>query len=71
MKPFASIVTILALCQTPAYSYNDCAKAACAEVKARISTIESKMRSGYTRAQGERYENKLRVLKAKRSKLCR
>jgi len=71
MKLLASTVIILALCQTPAYSYNDCAKAACAEVKAKISSIESKMRSGYTRAQGERYEDKLRVLKARRSKLCR
>jgi hypothetical protein len=71
MKPLTWIVIILALCQTPAYSHNDCAKAACAEVKAKISNIESKMRSGYTRAQGERYEDKLRVLKAKRAKLCR
>jgi len=29
------------------------------------------MRAGYTRAQGERYNEKLRELKAKRSKLCR
>ncbi|MDH3469349.1 MAG: hypothetical protein OES26_26285 [Gammaproteobacteria bacterium] len=71
MKLLASIVIILALCQSPAYSYNDCAKAACAEVKAKISNVKSKMRSGYTRAQGERYEKKLRVLKARRSKLCR
>ena len=71
MKLLASIVIILTLCQSPAYSYNDCAKAACSEVKAKISNIESKMRSGYTRAQGERYEDKLRVLKARRSKLCR
>jgi len=71
MHRLASIAIILALWQTPAYSHNDCAKAACAEVKAKISNIESKMRSGYTRAQGERYEDKLRVLKARRSKLCR
>jgi hypothetical protein len=71
MKVFTWIVIILALWQTPAHAYNDCAKAACAEVKAKISNIESKMRSGYTRAQGERYEDKLRVLKARRSKLCR
>jgi hypothetical protein len=28
------------------------------------------MRAGYTRAQGERYEEKLRELRAKRYKLC-
>ncbi len=46
-------------------------KAACAEVKEKIRTIESRMRAGYTRAQGERYEERLRELKAKRYKLCR
>ena len=45
--------------------------AACAEVKEKIRTIESRMRAGYTRAQGERYNEKLRELKAKRAKLCR
>ena len=45
--------------------------AACAEVKQEIREIESKMRSGYTRAQGEKYEARLRTLKAKRRKLCR
>ena len=46
-------------------------EAACAEVKAKIRNIEARMRAGYTRAQGERYNEKLRELKAKRYKLCR
>lgn len=46
-------------------------KAACAKVKQQISTIEAKMRSGYTRAQGEKYEAKLRELRAERYHLCR
>ena len=46
-------------------------EAACAEVKEEIREIEAKMRAGYTRAQGERYEARLRKLKSKRSKLCR
>jgi hypothetical protein len=29
------------------------------------------MRAGYTRAQGERYEERLRELRAKRRELCR
>jgi len=45
--------------------------AACAEVKEKIRTIESRMRAGYTRAQGERYEERLRELRAKRRKICR
>jgi hypothetical protein len=44
---------------------------ACAEVKEEIREIESRMRAGYTRAQGEKYEAKLRKLKRQRSKLCR
>ena len=46
-------------------------KASCAVVKQQIREIESKMRTGYTRAQGEKYEAKLRELRAKRYKLCR
>ena len=45
--------------------------AACAAVKEEIREIEARMRAGYTRAQGEKYEARLRKLKAKRSKLCR
>ena len=44
---------------------------ACDEVKQAIREIEARMRAGYTRAQGERYEAKLRKLKRKRSRLCR
>jgi len=46
-------------------------EAACAEVKAKIRNIEARMRAGYTFAEGERYNEKLRELKAKRAKLCR
>jgi len=46
-------------------------KAACAKVKQQIRTIEAKMRSGYTRAQGEKYEARLRELRAERYHLCR
>ena len=49
----------------------NCDKLACEEVKQDIRDIESRMRSGYSRAQGEKYEAKLRKLKAKRSEVCR
>ena len=45
--------------------------AGCAEVKEKIRAIGSRMRSGYTRAQGERYEERLRELRAKRREICR
>ncbi len=50
---------------------SECEKIACASVKEKIRTIEARMRSGYTRAQGERFDAKLRELKEKRYRLCR
>jgi len=44
---------------------------ACDEVKQAIREIESRMRAGYSRSQGEKLEARLRKLKLKRSKLCR
>ncbi len=49
----------------------DCDALACAEVKQAIREIEARMRAGYSRSQGERYEARLRKLKRRRSKLCR
>lgn len=54
-----------------AVAHDSCARADCAEVKQAIREIESKMRSGYSRDQGERYAAKLRKLKARRAKVCR
>jgi len=49
---------------------SNCDKLACSEVKEEIREIEARMRSGYTRAQGEKYEAKLRELKRKRKMIC-
>jgi Skp family chaperone for outer membrane proteins len=49
----------------------DCDALACADVKQAIREVEARMRAGYSRAQGERYEARLRKLKVKRSKFCR
>jgi hypothetical protein len=43
----------------------------CQQTKEKIRAVRSKMRSGYTRAQGEKLEAKLRKPRAKRKKLCR
>jgi hypothetical protein len=43
----------------------------CEKIKQRIRHIQSRMRSGYTRAQGERMEAELRRLRAMRRKACR
>ena len=67
----ASLSLLVVFALPPAAAHDKCAKAECAAVKEKIRTIESKMRSGYTRAQGERFEAKLRELRARRYRLCR
>jgi hypothetical protein len=66
-------MTVLALLSIAlqAHAKRDCDKLACDEVKQEIREIESRMRAGYSRAQGERYEARLRKLKLRRSRLCR
>lgn len=48
-----------------------CPKAECEETKQQIRKIQSRMRLGYTRKQGERLEAELKRLRALRSKRCR
>jgi hypothetical protein len=43
----------------------------CAKTEQQIRLVQSKMRAGYTRAQGEKLEARLRKLRAKRAKACR
>jgi len=43
----------------------------CDKIKQKIRHIQSKMRAGYTRAQGEKLEAELRRLRAERRKACR
>ena len=45
-------------------------KLECEEIKQKIRYIQSKMRSGYTRSQGEKMEADLRKLRALRKKAC-
>ena len=71
MKMTAWMLLFLVLLNSPADAHSKRDKAQCTEVKEKIRKIESKMRSGYTHAQGEKYEARLRELKTKRYKLCR
>ena len=68
--PWIAVLALLLL-TPPANARPDCDKLACEEVKQQIREIESRMRAGYSRAQGERFEARLRKLKRRRSKLCR
>jgi len=65
------ILIPLLLCMADqAGARSECDKRACDEVKQAIRDVEAKMRAGYTRAQGERYEARLRKLRRRRSKVC-
>ena len=70
MRTVAVLVINLLFCSSiSAHEY--CSKAECEETKQKIRNIQSKMRQGYTRKQGEKMEDDLRKLRAIRSKECR
>jgi hypothetical protein len=66
----AAVTAALLLC-SPLAADDKNSKAECDKTKQKIRNIQSKMRSGYTRAQGEKLEVELRKLRAKRKKNCR
>ena len=70
-KSVCIIVLILICCSSNATAASKCDKEACQSVKADIREIQAKMRSGYTVAQGNRYEARLRKLRDKRGRICR
>lgn len=63
------LLLVLATMQAAADTRDD--EAACEKVKQQIRSIQTKMRNGYSAAQGIRYDERLRELKKKRYKLCR
>ncbi len=64
------LILLLALAP-PGGAKPDCDKLACEDVKQAIREIEARMRAGYSRSQGERFDARLRKLKRERSTLCR
>jgi hypothetical protein len=71
MNKSICLTVALILFGAPAMAASKCDKEACKAVKADIREIQAKMRSGYTVAQGNRYEARLRKLRDKRSRICR
>ena len=69
MRPLLLVLALLSQSLAHAHAPKDSAK--CEQVKDQIRAIEAKMRSGYTAAQGIRYDERLRRLKDKRYKVCR
>ena len=71
MRKLAVLLCLAMFLPTTTHAGSECEKLACAAVKEKIRTIEAKMRAGYTRAQGQKYEARLRELRTKRHRLCR
>ncbi len=70
MRP-AMILTVGVMLFQPVTAAERDRELRCEEIKQEIREIHSKMRAGYTRAQGEKLEARLRKLRALRAKACR
>jgi hypothetical protein len=68
MRWLLTIVLSLLFTTSPAHEIPD--ETECAAIKEKIRHIQSKMRSGYTRTQGERMEAQLRKLRKRRRAKC-
>ena len=65
-------VTAVMLSISPASTAHEyCPRAECEKTKQQIRLIQSKLRQGYTRSQGDKLETELRKFRAMRSKKCR
>jgi len=71
MKSVAAVLLLAIALQTTATGNTQSKKEDCEKVKEQIRVIEAKMRNGYSASQGIRYDERLRLLKEKRYKLCR
>ncbi len=70
MRSLKILAVSIALCPSAMADERD-RELRCEEIKQEIREIHSKMRAGYTRAQGEKLEARLRKLRALRAKACR
>lgn len=70
MRAWTILFTICVV-HSAAFAHERPDKVECKAIKEKIRHIQSKMRAGYTRAQGERMEEQLRRLRLARGKKCR
>jgi hypothetical protein len=71
MNGIIATLIAIALATSVTHPPADKRQADCSKVKAQIRKVESQMRAGYTRAQGERLQARLLKLRKKRSRTCR
>ena len=69
MRTLLTIALSLLIASSQAHEVPD--KVQCSAIKEKIRHIQSRMRSGYTRAQGERMETQLRKLRVQRKSKCK
>jgi hypothetical protein len=67
---FLIVIALSFLLTSGSLAHDPADKARCAVVKEKIRKIHSRMRSGYTRAQGEHMEAQLRKLRQQRKSKC-
>jgi hypothetical protein len=65
------VVTVCFLFIPAGFAHVQSDQARCEKTKQQIRLVQSKMRAGYTRAQGEKLAARLRKLRAERAKVCR
>ena len=68
MSQMTTIILTFLFAGAPGIAMDDAVE--CKAIKERIRHIQSRMRSGYTRAQGERMEAQLRKLRKQRKAKC-
>ena len=71
MRKMTALLIAICLAVTMVQAAGNRDKSECARIREKIRKIESRMRAGYTNKQGEKYNEQLRKLKAKRYELCR
>lgn len=65
-----ALAILIPMGMTPSLAADKSRELRCEEIRQRIETLYARMRSGYTRSQGEKMEAELRKLRALRRKAC-
>lgn len=67
----AACITLLVPAADAHPTHDTRSEVECEKTKQKIKKLQSRMRQGYTRAQGEKWSEQLRELRAIRSQQCR
>ena len=65
------VCSILLALSPQGNAHDDRKQVECEKTKQKIKKLQSRMRRGYSRAQGEKWQDQLRELRALRGQFCR